>query len=219
MQTPVFKRRLTRPSGTARIRKSCRRREDINPVFRSFQAHGAHVMSSSPKSDLTYVILAALAVGVVVVLLFSPQQQVGDLAAGEQAPPIQAMGWVNGTPPGGEDLAGQVIVVEAWATWCGPCRVHAPHMVETFERFRDQGVVFIGLTNEDESALPQIEAFLAEMAITWPNGYGAFETLTALGAEYIPSMWVIGRDGKIAWSGDARGGLDEAIERALAQAY
>lgn len=170
----------------------------------------------SPKSDFTFVIVAALALSAVMIWLFSPKRGGGVGApAGTPAPPITAAGWVNGDAPTPEELDGQVVVVEAWATWCGPCRAKAPYMVETYKKFRDQGVIFIGLTGEDAGALPHIEEFLSSTGITWPNGYGAWSTLNALGAEYIPAVWVIGRDGVIAWNSDEGGSLDQAIADAL----
>ncbi len=169
------------------------------------------------KSNFILALLAAVALSVLMVLSFSPQQRRQSALAGKPAPPIMAAGWVNGTAPDAQDLAGRVVVVEAWATWCPPCRAHAPHLVKIHERFSDQDVVFIGLTNEDETALPQIEGFLDSVGITWLNGYGAWETLNALNAEYIPRTWVIGRDGKFTWdSADGGGSLDQAIEDALA---
>ncbi len=138
----------------------------------------------------------------------------GGLAVGEVAPKISAAGWVNGEPP--TDLAGKVIVVDAWATWCHPCRQAAPELVEIYQKFADRDdVVFIGLTSDEISVMPAIEKFLEEPGITWPNGYGASSCLEKFEAEYIPSAWVISRSGKIAWNYDSSGDLESAIHREL----
>lgn len=154
-------------------------------------------------------------------LLGIPQtsQDRAELKVGDTAPPIKAEGWVNGDPTGGEDLKGRVIVVDAWATWCGPCRQQAPHIVEMYQKFKDQNVLFIGLTTDDVEMLPQIQQWLKETGITWPNGYGAFESLNAFKAYTIPQIWVIGKDGKVAWNVDSEStvSLEQGIERALAQ--
>ena len=77
-------------------------------------------------------------------------------------------------------------------------------------------MIFIGLTNEGAADLPDIEEFLTDTGVTWLNGYGAGETLEQFGHAYNPQMWVIGRDGRIAWNQKSSVSLEEAIETALA---
>ena len=139
----------------------------------------------------------------------------GGLNPGERLPPIRTAGWLNGRPP--ESLEGKVVVVEAWATWCGVCYREAPELIRIWERFKGQDVVFIGLTDEGEQDLPYIKDFLEQTGIPWPNGYGAGETLQELGAEGRPAIWVADRDGEIVWNYGSQEPLDEAIERALAK--
>lgn len=143
-------------------------------------------------------------------------RQTNALAPGQKAPPIEATGWLNGPAPTAESLSGKIVVVDAWATWCIPCRQAAPEMVATYNRFHDRGVVFIGLTREEADSLQEIKGFLQATGITWLNGYGASSTLSSLGAELIPTVWVIDRKGMIVWNSDAGGTLDEALEQALA---
>ncbi|MBR9803668.1 TlpA family protein disulfide reductase [bacterium] len=138
----------------------------------------------------------------------------GGLDAGEPLPAVTAAGWVNGEPP---DLKGKVVVVDAWATWCGPCRQAAPEMVRLHEKFAGDDVVFIGLTQEGEESVPAIESFVESAGITWPNGYGATETLTALDVTYIPAVWVVDRNGKIVWNFESSGTMENAIADAVKQ--
>lgn len=140
----------------------------------------------------------------------------GGLTPGETAPPIEAEGWLNGEPPSAAELAGKVVVVDAWAHWCVPCRDAAPHLVSAYETYKDRGVVFIGLTTEGADAMERSKAFLKATGITWPNGYGARETLAQFQTVGVPSIWIIGRDGKVAWNRDSPGDLEAGIKRALA---
>ena len=77
-------------------------------------------------------------------------------------------------------------------------------------------MIFIGLTNEGAADLPDIEQFLTDTGVTWLNGYGAVETLEKFGRAYYPQMWVIGRDGRIAWNRNSGVSLEKGIEEALA---
>lgn len=132
------------------------------------------------------------------------------------APEITAAGWVNGEAPTRESLAGKVVVLCLWATWCGPCHAEAPHLVAVHKQFANRGVVFLGLTTDGEADLDKIHQFLKKAGITWPNGYGAFETSRALRAEAIPAVYVIGRNGQLRWFDQEDGGdLESALELVL----
>ena len=88
--------------------------------------------------------------------------------------------------------------------------------MKAYEEFQPQGVVFIGLTAEEEDVLDRTKAFLEDCGIEYVNGYGAGETLTELGVQALPTKIVIGRDGRIAWHSFAGGSLEQALTAALA---
>jgi thiol-disulfide isomerase/thioredoxin len=139
--------------------------------------------------------------------------RMGGIAPGETAPVIRAEGWINGEPP---ELTGRVVLLDLWASWCGPCRKKAPEFVELHRKYGEKGVVFVGISLEDKQSLPQMEAFISGAGITWPNGYEAEETIGQLHVEVIPRAWVIGADGKVVWNEDSEEPLEKALERALA---
>jgi thiol-disulfide isomerase/thioredoxin len=143
----------------------------------------------------------------------------GLIAPGAVAPAIAASGWFNGPGPAAEDLKDQVVVVDFWASWCKPCREKAPEIVAAHRRFSTEGVVFLGLTSDDQDSLPDAEDFIGQAQIEWPNGYGqeAYATMEAFRVESIPTVYVIGRDGRVAWHNWSGQGddLEVAIQQAL----
>lgn len=177
----------------------------------------------SPARDF-FVILACaivLSIGFVQWMKSSLTSTIpGGLDVGEPAPSVRASVWVNGAGPTPEDLQGEVYVVVAWATWCGPCAREAPHLVDVYQQVHDRGVQFYGLASQEEALQPQIEAWLRDFDIPWPNGFGAeaLETLRGFEADVIPGVWVVDREGRVVWNlaEEHRESLEEAIDRALA---
>lgn len=133
------------------------------------------------------------------------------------APTIQAAGWLNGNAPASADLRGKVIVIDAWAYWCERCRAKAPELVKLHETYHDRGVVFLGLTPEGKDVVAESKKFLDEVKFTWPSGYGATETLTALNSSVLPKLWVIDRKNLVIWEQPGSEPIEAAIERALAE--
>ncbi len=67
-----------------------------------------------------------------------------------------------------DQLAGQGVVLNFWASWCDPCRDEAALLEETWRRERENGIVFLGLDYLDQE--PAAKAYLAEFGITYPSG-------------------------------------------------
>lgn len=139
------------------------------------------------------------------------------LNVGQPAPALVAEGWLNSALPSDSDLAGKVLVIDVWAYWCGPCANAAPELVELYEQYKSQDVVFLGLTSEGSDAISKSQTFLDRLEIPWPNGYGASQTINALEVEYLPTVLVIDPQGIITWRSEAGGSISEAIDRALAK--
>ena len=115
------------------------------------------------------------------------------------------------------DFEGAPIVVNFWASWCAPCRVEMPHLVVAHERYKDEGVRFIGVAIQDtnEDALAFIEEFDVPVddgyvMVTDPDG----EATIDYGVGGLPVTFFIQRDGTVhtRWAGVVNGAiLDERI--------
>jgi len=136
----------------------------------------------------------------------------GDVSVGEPAPEISVADWLNAPPLSLARLRGKVVVVEFWATWCGPCRTTIPHLVGLHEKYRAKGVVIMGLTDEPKS---RVEAFARQMGMTYAVGCGSPSSGT-YGVRGIPHAFVVDVAGRVVWRGHPAGiGLEKAIEEQL----
>lgn len=98
------------------------------------------------------------------------------------------------------DYSGKVVVVDLWATWCGPCRQEIPHLIEMANTYKSKGVEVIGLTNENPSTDEQkVKDFSKEFKINYAVGWADPQMQMGLmnGRNGIPQTIIIGRDGKV----------------------
>lgn len=160
--------------------------------------------------QIAIVLFAALAV---FALLFPTRPIDEDAAVGEFA----VAGWLNGPPP--DDLSGQVLLIDVWAWWCGPCMADMPHMVELYDQYAAEGVAFIGLTPDPPGELPNIQAVLdAHPGMKWPIGYGAGPELDELDWDHaVPTYILVDKSGQIAWSSHSQRNLEDALVRLIAK--
>ena len=95
------------------------------------------------------------------------------------------------------DLRGRVVVVNFWASWCAECRVEHPALSAAWNRFRDAGVVLVGVDFQDDH--PSALAYLAGTRASWPVvADPGSRTALAYGVYGIPETFFIGPDGRIA---------------------
>jgi cytochrome c biogenesis protein CcmG/thiol:disulfide interchange protein DsbE len=95
-------------------------------------------------------------------------------------------------------LRGQVVVVNFWASWCPPCRQEARTLEAAWRRFKDEGVVFVGVNTLDDEA--SARAFVQEFGLTYPNGIDTGGRITvAYGVWGLPETFVIDRHGRITY--------------------
>ncbi len=132
---------------------------------------------------------------------------------GKTPPSVDAQEWINtDSEPSLESLRGKVVMVEFWATWCGPCIANIPHLNELHERYADEGLVILSLTDQSQRG---ISDFLERTEMNYIIGTGS-ETIRDYGVTGIPHAFLIGRDGTLIWKGHpAQDELERAIAKAL----
>lgn len=147
------------------------------------------------------VIVTALALSLLAVGGCKPQppSHPSTPASGSGAPPAAA------TPPEGFALMdassfnvanykGQVLLLDFWATWCGPCKMEIPHLIELQKQYRDQGLQVIGITL-DENPDRDVPKYAAEVGMNYPNVRGNDKLKSEYGVVGIPTLVLYDRDG------------------------
>lgn len=116
---------------------------------------------------------------------------------GRTAPPF-SLALFDGRRLRLEDLRGQVVFLNFWASWCPPCRAEAPALEAAWQRARAQGVVFLGISTQDEE--DRARGFLDEFGITYPNGRDPGGRIAIdYGVWGLPEAFLIGPDGRITY--------------------
>jgi len=107
----------------------------------------------------------------------------------------------DGTTWGPEDLAGKIVVVNVWATWCVPCKREIPALAAVHSEYKDKGVVMLGLLAEYGVTLDQIQKFAKETGLSYPVIFMEPEMRESLGnPKSLPSTYIYDRSGALAKS-------------------
>lgn len=116
------------------------------------------------------------------------------------------------------DLRGKAVLLNFWATWCGPCKIETPWLVEMQNEYGNQGLQVVGVAMDD-SGKDEIAKFAKDMGVNYPVLLGK----EAVGDEYggvpaLPESFFIGRDGKIVdriIGLKGRADIEDSIKKAL----
>ncbi|MEL6152356.1 MAG: redoxin domain-containing protein, partial [Chloroflexota bacterium] len=117
------------------------------------------------------------------------------LNVGELAPNFETF-TADGEPIALEDLRGQTVLLNFWATWCGPCRIEMPEFQDAYEANREDGFVILAVNNRENAE--QVQDFAGELGLTFPLAMDLQGDIQDQYAVFnYPSTFLINEDGTI----------------------
>ena len=105
-----------------------------------------------------------------------------------------------GSPIKLSDYSDKVLLLNLWATWCGPCRLEIPELVKLYNEFHSQGFEVVGLSTEDpEASVETVRSFVQAFNMDYRVGWVTPQVAVPLvqGRDSIPQSFIISRDGRI----------------------
>ncbi len=137
-----------------------------------------------------------------------------------QSPPAFTAKSLSGDEVSPAKYKGKVLLLDFWATWCGPCIAELPNVKQAYNAYHEQGFEIVSISlDRDEKTLRD---FVKQRELNWTHIYnGALppgrDIATKYGVEAIPQMILIGRDGKIAGVQLRGEALEDAVKKAIAK--
>jgi cytochrome c biogenesis protein CcmG/thiol:disulfide interchange protein DsbE len=141
---------------------------------------------------------------------------VGDVR-GRQAPDFE-LATLDGRKVKLSDYRGKAVILNFWATWCGPCRIEMPWFVDLQKEYAKDGLTILGVAMDDSD--PQkIAQFASEMGVNYPVLLGTDKVSEQYGnVEYLPTTFYINREGEIVGKSAGlmgKGELEDDAKKAL----
>jgi peroxiredoxin len=120
-------------------------------------------------------------------------------APGDRAPDF-ALTTIDGDTVRLSDFRGKVVLLDFWATWCGPCRLEMPYVKSAFDRYHDRGLEIIGVSLDNTPT--EVRAYTKMSGMAWPQILQGRGTMTPLKQSYgirtIPAAFLIDQKGMVA---------------------
>ena len=151
-----------------------------------------------PKRPKLGWILAGLTAAIALALLFVPAREM-DAVPDFDLPLLGTNEMLSS-----EDLRGEPVVLNFWASWCAPCREEAPLLEKMYQRYKDQGVRFIGVNIRDQESNAQ--RFVEEFDVTFPIVRDEDQELAqGLDVYGLPQTFFVDRDWQLTSTTDTDG--------------
>jgi thiol-disulfide isomerase/thioredoxin len=107
---------------------------------------------------------------------------------------------VDGSEVDLSKMKGKVVLIDFWATWCGPCIMELPNVLDVYKKYHSRGFEIIGISFDTD--IESLKKVIKERGVSWPqyfdgkawdNDFGAY-----FGIQGIPTMWLVDKEGKVA---------------------
>jgi peroxiredoxin len=129
-------------------------------------------------------------------VLFGPARLYAAPRIGQDAPNFK-VSTTSGQQVSLENYRGRVLVLDFFATWCQPCRISIPHLVEMHRKYGRQGLNVLGMS-ADEDGEKAVKTFADKYRITYPIALAGESTMADFGVRSVPVMIVIDKRGRVA---------------------
>ena len=177
------------------------------------------------KRDTSFLVFVAIIVALLLFIGFRAARHPNAAASesldvkGKLAPDF-TLDSLNGKPVTLSSFRGQAVLLNFWATWCGPCKIEMPWFIELQKQYGPKGLQIVGVAMDDASK-EDIDKFVKEMGVNYPILIGK----EAVGQDYggvnvLPTSFFLDRDGKIVareFGLQSRSVFVDHIEQALRQ--
>jgi thiol-disulfide isomerase/thioredoxin len=139
----------------------------------------------------------AFAVGAICFTIHASSQTIPDVAGQAVVAPEWSLKDVDGKTVHSTNFNGKVIIVDFWATWCGPCRAEIPNFIALQKQYETQGLAVVGLS-VDEDGAAVVKPFMQKLGINYPVILADEKTQERFGGiEALPMTFIIDRKGRI----------------------